>query len=243
MDSSMYAEMAEMERNHWWFVGRRAVVFDVLQRTISKGKLLDVGLGTGFNAQQFLKRGFQVDGLDPAPEAIEFARKIAPEVTVIQSLFPSTHIPSATYDGVVLLDVVEHLEDDVAALSDVRRVLKDGGFALMTVPAFRFLWTKHDERAHHFRRYRKNELVRVIRAAGLEPVQVSYYNFFLFPPIALVRLISKMIGLEETSDFDKTPGILNGLLGWMFGFERFLLRFVSLPFGVSLIAVARKPLP
>lgn len=236
----MYSEMAEMEKKHWWFLGRRAVVFDILKRVSSKGKLLDIGLGTGFNAQKFLEMGFDVDGLDPAPEAIEFAKKIAPKVGVIQSSFPSSQIPSDTYDVAVLLDVVEHLEDDTAALADVKRALKKGGVALLTVPAFMFLWTKHDERAHHFRRYRKSELVHAIRVAGLEPEFVSYYNFFLFPLIALVRIITKASGREEGSDFDTTPGFLNGLLAFIFGSERFLLRFFPLPFGVSLIAVVRK---
>ena len=241
MDSSMYSEMADLEKNHWWFLGRRAVVFDVLSRTRTSGKLLDIGLGTGFNAKLFQKMGFSVDGLDPAPEAIAFAKTTAPGVSVIQAPFPSNEVQSNMYDVVAMLDVLEHLEDDTAALLDVKRVLKSGGIALITVPAFQFLWTKHDERAHHFRRYRKHELLRVVRAAGLELVSMSYYNFFLFPPIALVRVVSKLLKHEEGNDFNKSPGSLNGLFAWLFGFERFLLRAVSLPFGVSLIVLARKP--
>lgn len=244
MDTKMYTEMAREEKNHWWFVGRRAVVFDILRRhgkKEGKGKLLDIGLGTGFNAQKFLEMGFDVDGLDPAPEAIEFAKKIAPAVGVIQSSFPSSQIPSDTYDVAVLLDVVEHLEDDATALREVHRLLKKGGVAILTVPAFKFLWTKHDERAHHFRRYRRRELERVIRAAGLEIELLSYYNFFLFPAIALVRFVTKALGREEGSDFDKSPGVLNGLFASLFASERFLLRLTPLPFGVSLIALVRKP--
>ena len=236
----MYAEMAEIEKNHWWFVGRRAVAFDVLKRTHAQGTLLDIGLGTGYNARLFKKIGFAVDGLDPAPEAIEFATTIAPDISVIQAPFPSMEVKSDAYDVAALLDVVEHLEDDEAALREVRRGLKPGGIAIITVPAFRFLWTKHDERAHHFRRYRKSELVHAIRAAGLEPEFVSYYNFFLFPLIALVRIVTKTLGREEGSDFDRTPGFLNVILATIFGSERFLLRFSPLPFGVSLIAVVRK---
>lgn len=241
MDSHMYAQMAELEKNHWWFVGRRAVVFDVLRRARVSGKLLDVGLGTGFNARAFERMGFSVEGLDPAPEAVAFAKDIVPNVPVFAAPFPSAKVPSATYDVVMLLDVLEHLEDDVAGARDVARVLKPGGMAIITVPAFRFLWTKHDESAHHFRRYRKKELCRVLEGAGLELVFVSYYNFFLFPLIAFVRMLTKVLGREGGSDFDKTPHFLNRLLGWFFGVERFLLRFFRFPFGVSLIAVIRKP--
>jgi len=240
----MYAEMAEMEKNHWWFVGRRAVVFDVLRRhgkKEGKGKLLDIGLGTGFNANLFLKEGYEVHGLDPSEEAIQFAKTIAPSLSVIQAPFPSPEIPSDTYDVAALLDVVEHLEDDTTALREVHRLLTKGGIALITVPAFMFLWTKHDERAHHFRRYRKAELERVIRAAGLEIELISYYNFFLFPAIVLVRFLGKLLRREEGSDFDKSPGVLNGLFAFLFASERFLLRHMTLPFGVSLIALARKP--
>lgn len=237
----MYREMAEEEKSHWWFLGRRVVVFDVVRRYGKKGKLLDIGLGTGFNANLFEKEGYAVDGLDPSPEAIQFAKTIAPNISVIQAPFPSPEIPSDTYDVAALLDVVEHLEDDTAALREVHRLLKKDGIALITVPAFMFLWTKHDERAHHFRRYRKHELLCLIRAAGLEPEFVSYYNFFLFPAIALVRFVTKALGREEGSDFDKSPALLNGLFAFIFGFERLLLRLTPLPFGVSLIAVARKP--
>ncbi len=240
MDAAMYAEMAELEKNHWWFVGRRAVVFDVLKRVGKKGKLLDIGLGTGYNAKLFQTLGFEVDGLDPALEAIAFAKTIAPGVSVIQAPFPSTQVTENTYDVVAMLDVLEHLEDDVAALKDVQRVLTSGGVALLTVPAFQFLWTKHDVRAHHFRRYTRSHLKRVIHEAGLDVEFVSYYNFFLFPPIAFVRSLAKILKKEEGNDFDKTPAILNSLLAALFGCERYLLRLLTLPFGVSLIAVVRK---
>lgn len=240
MDSSMYAEMAELEKSHWWFRGRRAVVFDVLSRLKKQGTLLDIGLGTGFNARLFQKMGFTVHGLDPAPEAIHFAKTVAPGISVIQAPFPSDEVQSGIYDVVTMLDVLEHLDDDEAALRDVARVLKPGGTLLLTVPAFRFMWTKHDERAHHKRRYTRKDLVRVIRAAGLKPSFVSYYNFFLFPPIAVVRLIGKLRGEKEESDFDKSPALLNSLFAFIFGAERYLLRFTRLPFGVSLIAIVRK---
>ncbi len=236
----MYAEMAELEKNHWWFQGRRNVVFDLMRRFAPKGKLLDIGLGTGFNAKAFSEQGYDVHGLDPAPEAIAFAKKTAPNVAILQSGFPSHEVPSDTYDVVALLDVLEHLKDDMTALEDVHRVLKKGGIAVITVPAFRFLWSPHDERAHHFRRYRKHELRKLFLETGFEVHVLSYYNFFLFPLIALVRLVGKLSYKHESNDFDKSPAFLNRVLAWIFSSERFLLRIIPLPFGVSLVAVVRK---
>lgn len=240
MESGMYKEMAALEGSHWWFQGRRAIVLDLLRRHAPKGRLLDIGLGTGFNAKLFKDRGYAVEGVEPASEGIAFAKTIVPDLQVIEASFPSPLIPSDTYDVVALLDVVEHLEDDAAALKDVSRILVKGGVAIITVPAFRFLWTAHDERAHHFRRYRKGELKRVLEKAGLEPVVLSYYNFLLFPLIASVRILSKLFGRKEGNDFNKTPGALNGILATLFGCERFLLRIMPLPFGVSIIALVRK---
>jgi len=237
----MYEEMAALEGDHWWFRGRRAVVLDLIRRFAPRsGRVLDIGLGTGFNANLMVQRGYEVTGLEPSKDAIAFASRVAPRVSVIESVFPAPSVPSASYDIALLLDVVEHIEDDAAALRDLARILKPGGVAFITVPAFPFLWTKHDDDAHHFRRYRKRELVNVIRSAGLQPELVSYYNFFLFPAVVTFRALKRLMRREEGSDFDATPAALNGLLAGLFSAERLALRFARLPVGVSLVAVVRK---
>jgi len=235
--------MSQIERTHWWFVGRRSIIIRLLRRYAPpNGALLDVGMGTGLNAALFRQLGFAAVGLESSPEAIAIARRTAPHVPVLESDFPSDTVPAHTYQVCTMLDVLEHIEDDGAALASAFRSLSPGGIVLITVPAFRFLWTRHDELAHHVRRYRKAELVEKLRAAGFEPVAVSYYNFFLFPAIALVRLVQKAFGIKkETSDFNATPGFLNAPLALLFGLERFLVARVPLPFGVSLVAVAAKP--
>ena len=242
MDTKLYGEMAEMEKTHWWFLGRRAVLTDVLLRFKKDRKnLLDVGAGTCLNTADFKKIGFNAVALESHPEALALAATVAPDVEIIQVPFPSPRIQSNMYDVVTLLDVLEHLKDDTDSLEEVHRILAPNGIALITVPAFMFLWTSHDVRAHHFRRYRRNELVSKLKSAGFEPCFVSYYNFFLFPPIALVRFIQKfVVQKNETSDFSRSPAVLNSFFAFLFGIERFLLRFIILPFGVSLIAVARK---
>ncbi len=243
MDAALYREMYELEDEHWWFRGRRAIILDTLRRFrgSSRGTLLDVGLGTGRNARAFLASGFAVEGLEFSSEAIAFTRTTLPDLPIVQDSFPSPSVPQNKYEVITLLDVLEHIDDDVAALRAARAALVPGGTLLITVPAFQFLWTPHDELAHHKRRYRRSELRNKIKQAGLEPQFVSYFNFFLFLPIAIVRLLSLAFRRKsEESDFSRTPAFLNSFFAWMLGFERFLLRHTSLPFGVSIIAVAKR---
>lgn len=243
MESHLYSEMAELETKHWWFLGRRAIILDTLQRfSKRKGALLDVGLGTGLNASFFSNIGFAVEGVETSPEAIAIAKEKVPHLRIVQASFPSPAIPSSRYEVITMLDVLEHFEDDVAALSAAHEALAPGGILLITTPAFMFLWSGHDELAHHYRRYRKKELIKKLKDAHLEPYLVSYFNFFLFLPIALVRFITNRAGIKKTaSDFSSTPKFINWPLAKFFGAERFLLRFFALPVGVSLLVVARKP--
>lgn len=242
MEKNLYAEMAVLEETHWWFVGRRKIFLDILLRfrPDKSGKLLDIGLGTGRNAKLFQDMGFEVTGIETSPEAVSFARQKAPGVSIIESTFPSEHVPGGAFSVVSMLDSLEHFEDDQSALRAAYDALRPNGLLLVTVPAFHFLWSPHDEAAHHFRRYIKRELVERLRGAGFEVLFGSYYNFFLFPAILLVRTFGRIFSIGGGSDFSRTPAFLNKLLALIFGCERFLLKFLPLPFGVSLIAVAQK---
>lgn len=238
----MYTEMASLENDHWWFKGRRAVVFDLIRRQVTPGgRILDVGLGTGYNAALLQKLGFCVDGVEPAVEVQMMISSLPQSIRVFSSEFPCAEVPDSSYDAVLLLDVLEHLPDERAALADVYRVLKPGGCVIITVPAFGFLWSDHDKRAHHVRRYRKSELFRSLQTAHLAARTLSYYNFFLFPPIVVVRFITKAVPrFAAVDDFKKTPAMLNFWLAALFSGEKYLLRWISFPWGVSLVACAFK---
>ena len=243
MEKELYLESAEIEAKHWWFVGRRAILLDTLMRFsgASHNKLLDIGCGTGLNAMLFSGNGFLVTGLETSVVAIGLARAIAPSIHILATSFPSPLVPRDSYAVITALDVIEHIDDDKGMIRAVADALQPGGIVLISVPAFSFLWSVHDELAHHKRRYNRAELRSSLAMAGLEPVFISYFNFFLFPAIALFRVLSGALRFSRNvSDFSATPELLNSMLASIFAAERFLLRFFPLPFGVSLIAVARK---
>jgi len=145
-----------------------------------------------------------------------------------------------SFDLVAMLDVLEHVDDDIGSLKAVAERLARGGRLLLTVPAYGFLWSRHDELHHHKRRYRKGDLLGVARAAGLQPEYVSYFNTLLFPLIAAKRLAGRILRESGKADDEMPPAGLNRLLGAVFAIERHLLGRVTLPFGVSLVMVARR---
>lgn len=145
------------------------------------------------------------------------------------------------FDIVVAFDVIEHVEEDLDSLKRLRSLLKQDGKIVMTVPAFPFLWSRHDETHHHFRRYTRRHLDSVLREAGYEVEYISYYNSLLFPAVALARFGKKLLGIKDRSDDSLTPPGMNGVLRRVFSSERHWVGKVSVPFGVSLVAVARNP--
>lgn len=244
MDRSFYKNYFEVEKNHWLMKIRRSIVLDVLKKYGCKPKetkILDFGCGSGYFVARLAERGYQSFGLDISAEAIEFGqRQGVKNIEVIDS--HKINHPDDFFDAVILLDVVEHLEDESWAIKEVERVLVPGGVAVIMVPAFMFLWGVQDEVAHHYRRYTMPKLLEMTKkSSNLSVVQKTYFNTFLFAPIALVRLFSRWFNVKNReSDFDINNPILNKILFWIFNFERFLLHRFRFPFGVSILAVFKK---
>jgi len=246
MDLSMYRDFAEVhEDRHWWFKGRRRIVASLLRSLLdgrSGLRLLEIGCGTGGMLPILAAHG-RVTGIDPSEDAIRYSRqRHGREAELLRVDFPAELPPGGGYDVVALFDVLEHLDDDVLALRRAASLLADGGLVVATVPAHRFLWSPHDVINHHRRRYARRELYSRIREAGLRVERVSYFNMFLFPAVLLARLLRRDAAAASNgeSDFKVVPGPLNAFLALLFGSERLFLRLTDLPFGVSLLAVARK---
>lgn len=240
MEVEVYRRMGEMEECHWWFVARRRILEHLIAslKLPSPCRILDIGCGTGGNLPMLCRFG-EVLGMDMSDIALQRAqqRGVCP---VVRGSLPWSMPETPLFDLVTLLDIVEHVDDDRAALASAGDRLAQGGYVLITVPAFPFLWGGHDVRHHHKRRYRRTGLVNLVRQAGLQPVYASYYNFWLFPLIAAFRALKNVLSISGSDDERHLPAWLNGLLGAVFSSERHLLGKVRLPMGLSLVVIARK---
>ncbi len=244
MQQHTYSIMYEVEETHWWFVGRRRIIISFVEEICRKMKrerprILDVGCGTGANLEMLARFG-ETEGVDVSEEALAFCRARGLE-NVRQGAAERLPYEDGAFDLVTALDVVEHLDDDVAGLSEMRRVLRPGGRALLFVPAFMFLWGVQDDVSHHRRRYTLTGLRQKVRAAGFEVERATYANLSFFAPIFAGRMLMRATGLRPASENNINIGALNGVLGRVLGAESTLLRHVNFPFGVSALCVARLP--
>src|SRR2546421_7004211 len=243
MQQHTYSIMYEVEEKHWWFAGRRRIIAAFVKKVCqnlgeTRPRILDVGCGTGANLQMLSQFG-DAEGVDVSTDALEFCRSRG-LVEVRQGAAEHLPFADASFDLVTGLDVVEHLDDDVAGLSEMRRVLRPDGRAVLFVPAFMFLWGVQDDISNHRRRYTLPELKQKLRDAGLVVERASYANITFFVPILVGRLLMRLTGVRPASENNITIGALNGLLGRILGAESWWLRHMNFPFGVSIICVARR---
>ena len=240
METAEYERMARVEERHWWFRARLAVVRTFLRKYVPPGRGLDCSCGTGLTLKhlpQWVQIGADLHGL-----ALKHTRERGLE-SLIQADLRRLPIADASLDIVTSLDTLEHVDDDEAALSEIFRVLKPGGFGLFTVPAHPWMFSAHDRALHHVRRYRRGEFRSKVKAPGFEIRKYRYINTALFPLVAGVRLISKDNG-ESRSDTEHVPSApVNFALYSLFASERWLLPWVPSLMGVSLLCLARKPGP
>ena len=243
MDRKVFDQMAKLDATHWWFTARRRILDGLIERVVKPpqdARILELGAGTGHNLAMLSRFGHvEASELDPIARELASERLGRP---VVEAALPDLMMfPAATYDLIALLDVLEHVVDDKGSLAAIFGRLKPGAALLLTVPANPWMWSAHDAAHHHHRRYRKREIAALARAAGYDIELLSPFNSLLFPPIAAVRLIGRLRG-DESSD-DAMPGALvNKTLEAVFGLERELIGRVPMPFGVSLVAVLRRPL-
>jgi SAM-dependent methyltransferase len=247
MQQHTYAIMHRVEETHWWFVGRRKIIESFLKRVCFGLKprsraeeplnILDVGCGTGANLEMLSQFG-NTEGVDVSAEALEYCR-VRGLQQVRQGAAEALPYENNSFDLVTGLDVVEHLDDDVAGLKEMRRVLRADGRAILFVPAFMFLWGVQDDISNHRRRYTMASLQEAVRKAGFEIERASYVNLSFFAPIFIGRLLMRVTGLRPASENNITIGALNAVLGKLFAAERFVLPHLNFPFGVSIICVAR----
>jgi SAM-dependent methyltransferase len=231
-----YKELYELEDDHWWFRSRRHVVWALLrrERLPAPARILDAGCGTGRNLVEYAKLG-EVEGVDMSEQAVEFCHRRGFD-GVRQASLEDLPFEDDRFDLITATDVIEHLDDDVGVLRELRRVAAPDGRLVVTVPAYQWLWTQHDESLHHKRRYTAERLRRAVTAAGWTPRNETYFFMSMLPPVALVRGLRRLRpAADENSDLALTTGTLNRLLDLpMKGEARLIGRGRRLPAGVSL---------
>lgn len=245
MKTDEFKKMAEMEDCYWWHVGRKSILSHQLAKlNINRAHILNVGCGTGGMISLFEQYG-DVINIDASSEAVKYCVQKGYNAELV--LTNSIPFPEKSFDIVVATDVLEHIEDDLAALTEWRRVLKDDGYLIITVPAYQWLWSAHDEALHHCRRYSLSQLHRIINCAGFWVNKRSYIIVFSFPLIVGYRFLMSIFnrrkaqaGQEQHSSYVILPKPINRLFILFLQIEARLLEYINFPFGTSAIIIANK---
>lgn len=240
MLSAEYERMFALENEHWWFVARRSLTLQLLERFgTAGGRLLDLGCGTGAVLQELTARGRAV-GIDSSPLALSLSRQRGLQ-GLIRGDAQAMPFRSESFDAVVSLDLFEHLPSDRAGIAEAFRVLRPGGILVLAVPAMESLWGPHDVALMHHRRYSRAEIVVLLKASGFGIRRASYSLFFLYPLVRWVRLLERRRGGQPRSSLKPVPNRINRALIALQRFEAAILGRVDLPWGSSVVVVAERP--
>jgi SAM-dependent methyltransferase len=241
MEADAFEAMARVERDHWWFRAKRRLVSDTLDEygAANRELLVDVGAGTG-GLVQALAGVRPVVGLELDERAVALARSSLPGAALVRSVAERLPLRDGGAGTVTALDVLEHLDDDVAALRELGRVAGDG-LVVLAVPAYRWAWSEHDARLGHRRRYTRSGLRDVADRAGLEVLRATHFHSWLVPVALLVRRtpLGRLLGGSAEEASFVNPWV-NAVLGRVADLERRLLRRIDLPVGLSILLVARR---
>ena len=239
MERIVYEQMAELDERHWWYRARRKILAELIRREAcppAGAEILEIGCGTGHNLAMLGGFG-HVDALELDGPARAIAEGRLGRSVMSAPLPELAGVPQRHYDLVGAFDVIEHIDDDSAAIASIAKLLKPDGKFLITVPAYQWMWSAHDKVNHHKRRYSKRTLRELIEASPLRLDKVGYFNSLLFPLAVIERFASKLRGKDD-ADFKLPPAPLNSVLERTFASERHLVGRLPLPAGLSLFAVA-----
>lgn len=241
MEECEYYQMDAIEKDHWWFVAKRKFVGTVLDRFVKDEniKSLDVGCGTGAVMEMFIKRGYNVEGVDPSDTALGFCKK--KNLIVTKGIAGHLPYPDNSFDVVTALDVLEHVQEDIQAVIEIYRVLKPGGIFISTVPAHQFLFSSHDKALHHFRRYSRSQFQKILSSSTGEILYLGWIHMAIFLPAVLLRMCVRIFGDRKSkSDVKMSNPVLNTIMDTIYVPELTWFKKLHLPWGLSLIGVVRK---
>jgi len=239
MERVVYQQMAELDDRHWWYRARRRILAALVRREVQPpagAKILEIGCGSGHNLSMLADFG-HVDGLELDDEMRALSEKRLGRKIMRSPLPELGEVKDKSYDLIGAFDVIEHIDDDHAALAAIATKLKPGGKFMMTVPAHPWMWTAHDVANHHKRRYSKRALRALIDGSPMRLEKIGYFNSLLFPLAVADRAAAKLRGKDD-GNVSLPPAPLNSALEAVFGAERYLVGRLPLPPGLSLFAVA-----
>jgi 2-polyprenyl-3-methyl-5-hydroxy-6-metoxy-1,4-benzoquinol methylase len=245
MDASLYDELHRVEQTHWWFRARRQIVWSLVDRYIGgepgrRLKICELGCGTGGNLAAVADK-HDVVGIECSPQALAYARQSLGDRVQPGRLPNEINLPPASFDVVLLTDVLEHIENDTDSARSALNLLRPGGIVVATVPAYQWLYSPRDVQHHHFRRYSKQKFSKLWKHADAEVLLLSHYNTVLFAPAATIRMASKfVIRSNKCGDLAVPPRPINQTLAKVMGSEANLLGRFPMPFGLSLVTVTKK---
>jgi SAM-dependent methyltransferase len=238
MKDEYYTKYLAVERDYWWFKGRRDMILRLLRRTRRDARILDIGCSGGILMESLAKAGFtDVAGIDVSARSIkECRRRGIRKVQVMDAARPRS---LGKFDVLIASDVLEHIKDDALALERWRTLLAPGGRLILFVPAFNLLWSPHDDANMHHRRYTRRQLVLMLRRQGYAPLKSSYWNVALFFPMALARLLQRAFHSKGGDQLHETGAMVNAFLTGLLSVENSLIELIPMPVGVSVMVLAR----
>lgn len=239
MDRIVYDRMAAHDTTHWWYRARREILSDYLTRyggLPADARILEIGCGTGHNLPMLARFG-DVDAIEIDAAARELASERLGKPVSDAPLPELPGVERGSYDLIAVLDVIEHIADDVAALKAMASCLKPGGHILIAVPAHPWMWSAHDVVNHHQRRYTKASLDKAIRDAGLKHNGLRWFNSLLFPVAVAARMAGRLMGKDDSDD-SPPAAPLNTAFQAIFKSERHLVGRVPMTPGLSIITLA-----
>jgi len=238
-DATTCKELFEVEDRHFWYVGRKSIISDALKRNVThldRARMLEIGCGNG-NVMAYLKQNGveSIEGGDLSASGLEYCRQRMGDVPLHQIDVLSLPFHNE-FDLIGAFDLLEHVENDEKALTEIRRALKMRGNIVLTVPMHKCLWSHFDETAGHKRRYSKSEIITKLERNGFVVKSSSFFMFFLLPVLSLVRITHRHSKAPEL----KVIPIVNSMFLWLLTIEKWLMRYINLPIGSSLLIVAQK---
>ncbi len=238
MRSDLYQEMYHQEEYYWWHKAKRELVKKLLPRQ-NNLRILDIGCGTG-KLMEDLRQSGEVWGIDVNPQAVNFCHRRGLKRVSLEK-FPDITLHQK-FDVIICLDVLEHIKDDHKAIAVISHLLKNNGLAIITVPAYQWLFSYWDEILHHYRRYYPRQLRRCFLGTGLKIFKLSFVYSFLLPLAIPFRFLRHRSFMKKTptSDFIKLPQWIHAFFFALAKIEQLLIQYVNLPFGISLLCVAKK---